>query len=357
MILDKIQKNSFKYLENVKQVNLSPLKKDDPTDMSSTYLYDNIRSMFINDRCKPYDIYAREGRFPKHIQNPVNTELFVDRKSDTLLVIIGESWSYCDNIIKAVHSPKGMDAPAYRTEFSFWGHLARALQADILVSTVPGNCNPNMLTSFVDLKNNILSNHSYEKVYILFQITSPGRDNSEYEQIEWNKIPIFTASKLYEGLETQEASKYSFRSWLEEYDNAILKQLSTTVSDIKNSEIFVWKNFTRWNYTKKPSNINIVPIVWSEHTCYTHGIKVPMPDSLEQTELFTLFQKLRITKAKSLKIKLLDDQEHLYDFWKDCSLSRPHPSPLAHFSWFEYLLFATGMYKAIEGESGEHIHS
>lgn len=356
MILDKIRENKYRYLGNVEQVNLSPLNKDDPTDMSSTYLYDHIKSMFKNDRCKPYDIYGKEGQFPKHIQNPVNTELFVDRKSDTLLVIIGESWSYCDNIIKAVHSPEGRDAPSYRTEFSFWGHLARALQADILVSTVPGNNNPNMMVSFEDLKNNILSNHSYEKVYILFQITSLGRDNSAFGEIEWNKIPIFTASKLYEGLETQEASKYSVRGWLEEYDNAILKQLSTTVSDIKNSEICVWKNFTRWNYTKKPSNINIIPIVWSEHICYTHGIKIQMPDSLEDLELFTIFQKLGITKAKSQKIKLLDDQEHLYNFWHACSLSRPHPAPLAHLSWFKYLLFASGMYKRI-GESSEHIHS
>ncbi len=351
MILDKIQRNNYKYLGNITDVDLAPIDTDDPTDSASLYLYTHITSMFKNDRCKPYDIYAKEGRFPKHIQNPVNTELFVDRKSDTLLVVIGESWSYCDNIINAVHSPEGRDAPSYRTEFSFWGHLARAIQADILLSTVPGNCNPNMLSSFVDLKNNILSNHSYEKVYILFQITSPGRDNSEFKQIEWNKIPIFTASRLYEGIETQEASKYSSRGWLEEYDNAILKQLSTTVSDIENSEIFVWKNFTRWNYTKKPSNINIIPIVWSEHICYTHGIKIQMPDSLEQQELFTLFQKLGITKAKSQKIKLLNDQEHLYNFWESCSLTKPHPSPLAHFSWFEYLLLATGMYNMIEGEN------
>jgi len=350
-LLANCLKHNFKKIVDTAELGLEPAPDDTSlfTGMSNAEVVGNgaksiwthnIHSMFRNYN---YEIYSREGKFPQQIRKPVNTHLFINRKSSTLLIALGESWTYCDNMTDSIHSPKGKDRPVFRAEFSFWGHLGRTLNSDVLVLAVPGNNNPYILASLEDAKNELLYNHSYDKVHILYQITSPARDDVDLKFIEWDKIPHLASARLH-----QSPFGYtSLDSWLVAYDNAVLQQISSTVSDIKNSKVYVWKNFTKWHYDNKPPNINIVPITWTEYLAYLFGIKMNIPDALENEGLYKMLDKQGIKLSKRRRMNLLLTQSQMFDFYKKSSILSPHPLPLAHYYWYQYLLFNTDLYKEI----------
>ena len=70
----------------------------------------------------------------------VNTEVLVKRKKSHLLISVGESWTYGDNF-QGVQSGEGKDSLFYRLDHCFSGIMAKALDSDLLLSAVPGNCN------------------------------------------------------------------------------------------------------------------------------------------------------------------------------------------------------------------------
>jgi len=350
-LLTNCLKHNFKKIVDTAELGLEP----DPGNINLFTGMGNLevekygaKSIWFHDlfalfRNYNYEIYSREGKFPSQIRKPVNTHLFINRKSSTLLIALGESWTYGDNMINSVHSPKGKDRPVFRSTFSFWGHLGRTLNSDVLVLAVPGNNNPYILASLEDAKNELLYNHSYDKVHILYQITSPARDNDAINNIEWDKIPHYTSANLHQS----PSSHTSSDSWLVAYDNAVLQQISSTVSDIKNSKVYVWKNFTKWQYNSKPPNINIVPLTWTEHLGYVSGVKINLPDSLENEGLYVMLGKQGIESSKQQRMDLLLTQNQMFDFYEKSNILSPHPLPLAHYYWYQYLLFNTDLYKEI----------
>ena len=107
-----------------------------------------------------------------------NTDLHLMKGSRTCLLVTGESWTYGDRLMEhkniRVRSLDGTDDVFYRLNNIFAGHCARILQSDLYLSAVPGNSNTGIVCHLPNVLQ-YLKKYNYDKVYVIVQMTSPGR--------------------------------------------------------------------------------------------------------------------------------------------------------------------------------------
>lgn len=262
---------------------------------------------------------------PPADQTAHNTGAFLKRNKNNLLIVTGESWTYGDSL-PGVKAAKAKDDFNYRLENIFASRLATILEADLLIKAVPGDDNSNILFYTNQLLKET-KDFKYKNVYVVAQITSPGRDHYNYLDLGSDlKEPEFEDwFKLYE------------KNMIEKYQN-----LSLSFPDVK---FLIWKNFSPLlNEYKDEKNFKIVKKCWMEFIERMHGhkkINYPLNMELYSWDLLRkncdIFKKIE----KKYLAKCIDNDLNCWnesiDYMTNSSLNGIHPTEICHFLWASYL--------------------
>ncbi|MBA08341.1 MAG: hypothetical protein CMG52_05475 [Candidatus Marinimicrobia bacterium] len=169
---------------------------------------------------------------PGSITHP-NTDVLVERGKKVCSAFFGESFTFGDSIasiIKSVGEKRfRYDNFSYRMNNNLGGHFSRIMDTDYLLKAVPGQSNVGIL---MGLESSIeYLSETYDKVYIIVQLTETGRD--------WG----------HENTDSEELIELrgnSFYDYFVNYENWFSDKLNKLQEQYPNCEFIVWRNFTRW---------------------------------------------------------------------------------------------------------------
>lgn len=272
-----------------------------------------------------------------------NTELWIYNNKDTCVLVLGESWSYGDRLHDAdggirVDSKERQDDLSFRLNNIFAGYCAKLLDADLYLCAVPG-CNNTELVFHLPNILNFLSQH-YNKIKVLFQITSPGRC---FSSPKWNRSDHYYKNYMSNslGAYSQLENKFNMKEWASVYELQLIN-LINSFCDKYSADFFIWRNFNK----VLNQHSNVLQISWLEQLCkmYSYNLTLPL---CNETEWWQVWSKkipcLDITTEEILK--QLDCIEKFTEFLHQVPVCHWHPQITAHWVWAITILNATGWYK------------
>ena len=253
---------------------------------------------------------------------------FVTSGSTTLVVTIGESWTWGDSLGKTKHTI--YDDKKFRLANVYGGQLANMINADFLNIAAPGQSNLWISTHFKLLMDNI-DQFQYNNIIVILTLTEVGREfNGDLDQ----QRDYMTALKDISNLD-------SFLHILSSYITKDILSVDTT-----NIKLLVGTNFIDSNYS--PS-LNVLDKSWvnviadelqqtiPDNNCYTvlswvferfHGLLEFTPDYKKEDFLSDML--INMEKADMVTDFLLSSKFNYNQASK-------HPTPEGHTLWANYL--------------------
>lgn len=260
---------------------------------------------------------------PDWVEHSVeNSEFHIFRKQKSILVVVGESWTYGESLPDVATGDKKYSLDS-QLRHCFGPKLALSLGTDYYQYAVPGNCNFYMISSIEKIIQHLKITFSYEKIHLCIQLTEPSR---EYAIIE--KLENTFAQKIYNMSKIK-----SFDDWLVRYDEIFLDKLSTIAKD--NVEITVWKNFCPFQNKKVYSNLKLIQETWIQLSSKLYGEKL----GNQRFQSVGWFNDFYDRYKDVLKFDLsginqeLDNIEASNNFIKGNYLHNNHPNQIAHSLW------------------------
>jgi len=255
-------------------------------------------------------------------KEPTNTFDFVDNNANTLLVTVGDSWTY------------GADLPqSTRTKYVFGNVLASQLGSDWLNLALSAQGNDWISNMIVELSQ-LIPNLHYNKIYLICTFTDPSRWVNTIFDIDFNYISWF---------------KYNINNTSTDKDFYKLfatrnkKCLNTILNSIKKFDHVVLKvgtHFLEPIGLDKLSPEQILPIPWykllglnDNKTIYSAPYYSRMDDLLEfiDKEKHQIFKQwiINLTNDGDSRLNLLKSTPLIADTY--------HPLSEAHGIWANYI--------------------
>ena len=283
------------------------------------FLFDEIaKAVLLND----------DNLKPSWIAHPAAfSEFHVQRNRDTLLLVIGESWTYGETLPGIATGIQHYDIYK-QLEFCFGPRLALTMDCDYYQYAVPGNCN---LYMFEELKRILrhVSTLGYRKIYICQQMTEQGRDNPVFV-----KYPDHPLVDVY-------ADNSSFEDFLRKYDEVFFKIYDDLLNEFSNIDIdaILWRNFCRVNTGADNYKFKIIKKTWIEYAARMVGVDLSSPSFYVAGWISHLQE--HYSKKINFNLSLINDEldkiEASNNFIRSNPLHNTHPNAFGHALWAQYL--------------------
>lgn len=257
-------------------------------------------------------------------KKPENTEFYLDRGKDTLLINIGESWTYGENVPGVAAGLEKYNL-ASQLKHCYGPKLALCLDSDIHQYATPGNCN---LYMFQELER-ILEQRSgqYEKIVICMLMTEPAREKNG--GVDYDNHPLNELYKLDVDID--------FDQWLIRYDE-IFFEIFEKLCKKYNAEGILFKNFCKIN-TEQRYDFLMIENSWIKQAGIYCNKKLDMPRFWNTAWLENIMEeyKGKIRFDMDTISKDLDAIEESMKFIEYNRYNHHHPTPLGHTIWAHYI--------------------
>lgn len=280
-----------------------------------------------------------------------NTECHVQKGKSRCLIVTGESWSYGDRLVGTdseqvvVASIKSQDRLPYRLDNIFAGHCARMLDSDLYLSSVPGNSNTGIVFHLPSILNYI-KQFNYEEIYVVVQLTSPGRclGDSRWHQDTalWNNWISDTLSDKKPHNDFYLNNKISLDKWFDLYEYGITTTVNAVCNKFGVTDLLCWKNFNLVRSIEH--NCKIAKQAWVEYLANLYQHKFDLPNCNEAAWWDDWLDKIYVLEKVTTETKLdeLQKIENSNEFIRQVPINNWHPKPVAHYLWSLYLLRQAG---------------
>lgn len=270
-----------------------------------------------------------------------NTEIYVDKGKPTLLITLGESWTYGEGTNVINHRHHKWDVRD-RVEVTYSGKMARILDSDLWTFGLPGNSNSGIFTALFRILDNIPKGR-YESIKVAVQMTACDRDRCEMLP---DDHPL--QDLIHPGRTFKEDQKITFDQWLVRYDEVFFDLLDQTIN--KHSELnidaVVFKNFNNIWTQRRDYNFRIMETFWLGYHAAWHGIKLEPCNVMHPDFYKTAMNQLRILKPIDIDYinREFDLWEKLVKFLESNNemTHACHPTQVSHSLWTKFLLDYTG---------------
>jgi hypothetical protein len=311
-----------------------------PVIRENSFLNNAKKILMTDDNMKPMHIEKRAE----------NTEFHVIRGSDTLLIVVGESWTYGE-ALPGIGSGSGNFNFASQLEYCMGPRMAEVTGWDLYQFAIPGNCNLYMHIELDRILNHV-STLGYKEVKVVLQMTESSREiplrNTKHAKTIM-KHGSFPFNKWFDVSMEQEIDMID---WLSMYENIFLDHFHNSLNSFKACPIqgILWRNFCRLS-TKKSGYI----FKMIEPTMVTFTSKLVNHDHKEPLILNPLsFADYFKNAGKKVKVSrdFMEEQmdliEKMFDYIKgDGAVLKlvyhnNHPSKIGHLVWAHHLIRQAG---------------
>lgn len=275
---------------------------------------------------KDYKIFKNDINLkPDWVEHPAeNTEFHVIKGRNTVLVVVGESWTYGESLpgIATGIQQYSLDS---QLAYAFGPLLSNKLNVDLYQYAVPGNCNFYMYSSLDRILDYLTSNFNYKNIKVCIQMTEPSREHPIINKL----IPPYQT--LYDIKEVK-----TFNEWLVRYDEILLDECNRVQSQY-NVEVLVWKNFCPFQNKKEYTNLNLIKETWIQFSGRMLGVNAGNQrfQSVGWFDNFYNENKSLMKFDLSELSKELDEIEISNKFIKGNKLHNNHPTSIGHKLWAE----------------------
>lgn len=217
---------------------------------------------------KVKEIYNHEGFSHK------NVGIYCKGVSKKLLIVVGESWTYGDSLHPYIKAIDGKDNIPYRISTIFAGKVANYLNSDLLLFAEPGDANINYWLKLEKMLEFVYEQNYYDDVYLIVQMTSPGRDY----------IEGFVPDRLKHLLSVtpNEFPVLLWDDWHYEYDKAYLNWLQEIVTKYPLRKTVLWKNFNEFLYKEREKfTYNVIETPFQRYAVEMSDETYPSSKNLE----------------------------------------------------------------------------
>lgn len=248
----------------------------------------------------------------------------INPNNNTLLITVGESWTYGDSLKPLVRAVDSLDHLPYRLSHIFTSHIANWLKCDLLQYSEPGNANFDIWYNIDSLIEFAKSKNKYSKIYIIGQITTPGRD------INFNNDrKLFEHDRFLRLFNTPTSTKISYSDWAKEYDQYYL-DWARSISKRKDiNGLVVWKNFNEF-YSKDFKDLLVLeePFINTGVAFSGHTTKLPINNHVE---FFDYCKKIPILDVNTGDLVVdMDRLDNSYYLLSKSRLNDWHPNKIGH---------------------------
>lgn len=258
-------------------------------------------------------------------KKPGNTEFYLDRGKDTLLINIGESWTYGENVPGVAAGLEKYNL-ASQLKHCYGPKLALCLNSDIHQYATPGNCN---LYMFRELERILKQRSSeYKNIIVCMLMTEPAREKNG--GVDYHDHPLNELYKLDVDI--------TFDEWLIRYDEIffeIFEKLCKTYS----AKGILFKNFCSIN-TDKKYDFLMIKNSWIRQAGLYDSRDLAMPRFWNTAWLENIMDeyKNKIHFNMETISKDLDAIQESMNFIAYNRYNHHHPTPLGHTVWAHYLM-------------------
>ena len=270
-----------------------------------------------------------------------NTEIYVDKGKSTLLITLGESWTYGEGTEVINHRHHKWEIRD-RIEVTYSGKMARLLDSDLWTFGLPGNSNSGIFTALFRILDNIPKGR-YESIKVAVLMTAPDRDRYE---ILPDTHPL--QDLLNPEREFTDEQKISFNEWFIRYEEVFFNLLDAEIkkhTDL-NLDVVVFKNFNAIWTPRRDFNFRILETFWLDYHAAWHGIEIK-PCFVMHPNFYTTM-KNQINIIKDYDIDFINEDFDIWEKYVDFleinneMTHASHPTQLSHSLWTKFLLDFTG---------------
>lgn len=295
-----------------------------PAGMFNLHRYmDDVKTALVND---DNEVYC-------HINNWTagNKEIYVQKNKRTLLVTVGESWTYGEGT-KYVNHMSGHWDVHRRINDTYSGHIARMLDSDLWTFSCPGNSNAGILHGLKRILKSI-DRSKYDQVKVLVLLTSPDREN----------IALLDPTDPFRILLTPGENRLHIRDWLAKYEMICLDMLGQIIYENQDLslDLVVFKNYNEFITSRRDFMFRIIDKPWVAMNAEWHGIYLPLISYCGPGFVETI-QELLIPDVDYYMQELLKWEKYVKFFQPNELHQSAHPNEFSHFLWSQYVMTQTG---------------
>lgn len=304
-------------------------KSEWPLNGENTILKNAVKILINDDNMKPL-----------HIAIPAQyTEFHIVRNSDTLLIVIGESWTYGESL-PGIGSGGGLFNFHSQIHGCFAPRMAEILGCDLYQFAIPGNCN---LWMSIGLKRILkhVSTLGYKKVLLAYQMT----ENAREMPLKFDEHTI--SHPIHNWFEISSKEKTNLSDWLTMYDEIFLEDLDKTVKSFTACPIdaIMFRNFLKLHTNKRDYSFKIVEPTWIEYTARLVNHKHESPSIMNVIEFenhIKHFGQKIVYDREFMEHQLLLTNQ-LFDYVGSGNVyHNNHPTRWGHLVWALHLIKQAG---------------
>lgn len=272
------------------------------------------------------DYFSIADRHSSWHQTPVNTFNFADRASDTLIVTVGDSWTWGSDLAESNSDD------AYRVQHLYGNLITQELNTDWLNLGLSATSNW-WLTGMVEELAQLIPQLTYQQIHVICVFTGVGRwFHTQYDR--YIHYPSWIGNNI--------ASAQDYDALLLKFNQDCVNRIHQALAPYEHVQLKFGTNFV------DPLGFDTVPpdqrlmTPWyktmgcddgQESTVCMDGIKalLRMPEVVTDSEKLMLFKEwiLNIIPRSEKRNHMLEDTAKFRNY---------HPLARGHQQWAEYLL-------------------
>lgn len=262
-----------------------------------------------------------------------NHYFFKDRSSDTLCLVIGDSWTWGDSL-----------EPSKRLDQVYGNLISESLISDWINIGCPGWSNSWILLNTQQVVTQLVNNKKYKKIYVIITLTENGRDIAtgqayRYDYLNTHQI-IGTSCQFYDTI-------------LNDIEDRWANQIQDLLNISDDRYIFfIGQNFVWHNQLKnKLNNTRLIfsDLNWIECLADYQHMSRPIRTNLVTGRIFVTISKVNdIIDEKNLTIfkkwsvdkieKALQVNEWLDSSPINYKKASKHPNAVGHLVWANHII-------------------
>lgn len=315
-----------------------------PVSYSSIEIPVLYRNTFLNNAKEL--LITDDNTKPVHINIPAkNTEFFARKNSDTLVIVVGESWTYGE-ALPGIGTGAGLFNIVSQFEYCMGPRISEVTGYDLYQFAIPGNNNMYMQFELRRILKEV-EKYNYKNIKIVMQMTESSRE------LPIMYFPFALEHPLRKWYDYPETKSIDIIEWLAWYEKIFFDYFQETINNHTQCSVdaILWRNFTRLHTEDRNYSFKIIEPTWITHTARLVNHEHVPPSLLNPIEFDKYFDQKgkKVIVSKDFMEEQFNLIDKMFDYiggkiesLKGFLYHNNHPTEYGHLVWAHHLIRQAG---------------